>query len=441
MFAILYVYFYSSWLYNLCRGIDFETVKHRSNSQSISCCKKFPGRNKLTDIDALQHWLLQLSTEIEKRLERDIAINNRRPNHILVTMIFEIDKKNISSSRSRILTSCQAEDIAKCCLDIIKQNMVPFLRPNSHKYLTYAIKYLGISTGKFISNSSANSIKTMFNNQVAKDKTETIVSIKNLHHKFIENATIYNQLGDKISDKPCTSNNVKERESFFLQTLKKIEDNTKIRHNSSVVKFKNTNICSRKGRGSQNYLLFQNNRGTLKNFLVGNIEEKKNQDLSTGHSTNNGLTQNESSHLEHFHNFKCSKSKNDSIEIEMVRDNEDKLLSIGEATKTQNDYRSQYIEFSLPNFNPPLLKYIKCAVCGKEILDDEVTIRTHKDYHFALELSTQEREEYKKQVKIKTNGSSYNNLGAIKKIKLSNSKDLKNMQITKFFQKQNIIHK
>lgn len=38
---------YRSWLYELCRGIDFEPVKARQLPKSIGCSKNFPGKTAL----------------------------------------------------------------------------------------------------------------------------------------------------------------------------------------------------------------------------------------------------------------------------------------------------------------------------------------------------------------------------------------------------------
>lgn len=37
----------SQWLYDLCRGIEFEAVKPRQLPKSIGCSKNFPGKTSL----------------------------------------------------------------------------------------------------------------------------------------------------------------------------------------------------------------------------------------------------------------------------------------------------------------------------------------------------------------------------------------------------------
>lgn len=44
----------SQWLYDLCRGIDFEAVKPRQLPKSIGCSKNFPGKTSLATKEQVQ---------------------------------------------------------------------------------------------------------------------------------------------------------------------------------------------------------------------------------------------------------------------------------------------------------------------------------------------------------------------------------------------------
>ncbi|KAM8947695.1 LOW QUALITY PROTEIN: DNA polymerase eta [Pelodytes ibericus] len=66
-----------SWLYYLCRGVEDEPVIPRQLPKSIGCSKHFPGKSALSTRNQVQHWLLQLSTELEERLLKDRDMNNR----------------------------------------------------------------------------------------------------------------------------------------------------------------------------------------------------------------------------------------------------------------------------------------------------------------------------------------------------------------------------
>ncbi|KAI8122332.1 DNA polymerase eta [Lucilia cuprina] len=214
-----------TWLYNICRGIDLEAVTPRFYSKSIGCCKKFPGRNNITGIKTLQHWLNELANEINERLEKDICENNRRAKQMVVNFIQEFDGEEVSSSRSAPLQCYDTEVLAKASLEIIKANTKQFFRSGSESVLNNPIKFLGISVGKFetISNSQ-NNIQQMFAQQAAKkqkvkidnkDETntssETSNSTAKTENEFINSAAI------KEVPKESKNQSVK---SFFLNALK-----------------------------------------------------------------------------------------------------------------------------------------------------------------------------------------------------------------------------
>ncbi|XP_061913990.1 DNA polymerase eta [Entelurus aequoreus] len=65
------------WLYDLCRGVEFEAVKPRQLPKSIGCSKNFPGKTSLVTKEQVQHWLHQLALELEERLTKDREVNGR----------------------------------------------------------------------------------------------------------------------------------------------------------------------------------------------------------------------------------------------------------------------------------------------------------------------------------------------------------------------------
>uniref|UniRef100_A0A8C5TJM7 DNA polymerase eta n=1 Tax=Malurus cyaneus samueli TaxID=2593467 RepID=A0A8C5TJM7_9PASS len=75
-----------SWLYDLCRGIEEEPVKNRYLPLSIGCSKNFPGKSALATQKAVQHWLLQLSLELESRLNKDRSQNHRVARQLMVVI-------------------------------------------------------------------------------------------------------------------------------------------------------------------------------------------------------------------------------------------------------------------------------------------------------------------------------------------------------------------
>ncbi|XP_059838514.1 DNA polymerase eta isoform X2 [Hypanus sabinus] len=66
-----------SWLFDLCRGLDFEPVRPRHLPKSIGCSKHFLGKEALGTCEQVQYWLLQLSTELQERLQQDQQQNRR----------------------------------------------------------------------------------------------------------------------------------------------------------------------------------------------------------------------------------------------------------------------------------------------------------------------------------------------------------------------------
>ncbi|XP_075151282.1 DNA polymerase eta [Haematobia irritans] len=202
-----------TWLYNICRGIDLEAVTPRFYSKSIGCCKKFPGRNNITGLKTLQHWLLELANEIVDRLEKDIIENNRRAKQMVVNFVQEFNSEEVTSSRSAQLTSYDTDALASSCLELIKANTKQFFRAGSESVLNNPIKFLGISVGKFetISNSQ-NNIQNMFAQQAAKRK------------KLLEDKQVVTSIGDGSS--PLIGKTEK------LQTTSENEENSKIENTS-----------------------------------------------------------------------------------------------------------------------------------------------------------------------------------------------------------------
>ncbi|XP_039594340.1 DNA polymerase eta [Polypterus senegalus] len=108
------------WLYELCRGIDFEPVKPRQLPKSIGCSKNFPGKTALASQEQVQHWLLQLALELEERLMKDREMNNRVAKLLTVGVRFQGDKRASSFSRCCGLSRYEAQKIAHDSFALIK---------------------------------------------------------------------------------------------------------------------------------------------------------------------------------------------------------------------------------------------------------------------------------------------------------------------------------
>ncbi|XP_067643242.1 DNA polymerase eta [Eurosta solidaginis] len=166
-----------TWLYNICRGIDLEAVTPRFYSKSIGCCKKFPGRNNITGLNTLRHWLGELANEVCDRMEKDMEENNRRAKQMVVSFIQEIDGEEVSSSRSAPLNAYDKETLIKCSLDVLQTHTKQFFKTGSTLALNNPIKFLGISVGKFETiQSGQGKLQEMFANLAAKRKQTESVS-------------------------------------------------------------------------------------------------------------------------------------------------------------------------------------------------------------------------------------------------------------------------
>lgn len=106
-----------SWLYDLCRGIEFEPVKPRQLPKSIGCSKNFPGKTCLASKQQVQHWLHQLALELQERLNKDRDMNGRVAKQLTVGVRQAGDQ---SFSRCCALVRYDAVKMTSDSLAIIK---------------------------------------------------------------------------------------------------------------------------------------------------------------------------------------------------------------------------------------------------------------------------------------------------------------------------------
>uniref|UniRef100_A0A673CJQ6 DNA polymerase eta n=1 Tax=Sphaeramia orbicularis TaxID=375764 RepID=A0A673CJQ6_9TELE len=108
------------WLYDLCRGIEFEAVKPRQLPKSIGCSKNFPGKTSLATKEQVQYWLSQLALELEERLTKDRDTNGRVAKLLTVGVRQLGDKRPSSFSRCCALVRYEATKISSDSFAIIK---------------------------------------------------------------------------------------------------------------------------------------------------------------------------------------------------------------------------------------------------------------------------------------------------------------------------------
>ncbi|KAL7890399.1 hypothetical protein AOLI_G00026570 [Acnodon oligacanthus] len=151
------------WLYDLCRGIEFEPVKPRQLPKSIGCSKNFPGKTALATKTQVQHWLHQLALELEERLNKDRDMNGRVAKSLTVGVRQAGYKKQCSFSRCCALARYEASKISADSFAIIKSLNIA----GSHQEAwSPALTCLHLSASKF-SETSSGGIASFLSSDVA----------------------------------------------------------------------------------------------------------------------------------------------------------------------------------------------------------------------------------------------------------------------------------
>ncbi|XP_030051721.1 DNA polymerase eta isoform X2 [Microcaecilia unicolor] len=108
------------WLYDLCRGTDYDPVKPRQLIKSIGCSKNFPGKTALATREQVQYWLLQLALELQERLMKDRETNFRVARQLTVSLRMQGDKRGSSMSRCCGMPRYEAQKISSDAYILIK---------------------------------------------------------------------------------------------------------------------------------------------------------------------------------------------------------------------------------------------------------------------------------------------------------------------------------
>ncbi|KAJ0067116.1 hypothetical protein NL108_012800 [Boleophthalmus pectinirostris] len=143
------------WLYDLCRGIEFEPVKPRQLPKSIGCSKNFPGRTSLATKEQVQYWLHQLALELEERLIKDRDTNGRVAKLLTVGVRQLGDKRPNSFSRCCALVRYEASKLSSDSFSIIKSLNTS---GNQQEAWTPPLTLLHLSASKFNDAPSAGGI-------------------------------------------------------------------------------------------------------------------------------------------------------------------------------------------------------------------------------------------------------------------------------------------
>ncbi|KAK9541471.1 hypothetical protein VZT92_001512 [Zoarces viviparus] len=145
----------SQWLYDLCRGIEFEAVKPRHLPKSIGCSKNFPGLTSLATKEQVQYWLHQLALELEERLTKDREVNGRVAKSLTVGVRQLGDTRPSGVSRCRALVRYEATKLSDDSFAIIKSLNTA---GNHQAAWTPPLTLLHLSASKFSDAPSAGGI-------------------------------------------------------------------------------------------------------------------------------------------------------------------------------------------------------------------------------------------------------------------------------------------
>ncbi|XP_066535998.1 DNA polymerase eta isoform X2 [Hoplias malabaricus] len=311
------------WLYDLCRGIEFEPVKPRHLPKSIGCSKNFQGKASLCTKTQVQHWLYQLALELEERLNKDREMNGRVAKSLTVGVRQAGDKRPCSFSRCCAL----ARSPALTCLHLS------------------ASKFSDASSGgiaNFLSNDLAQTQSPLASNQ-SPTKTEPTAKKPGAIQTLFQKAAEKNKTGGN---------------------LRKEEINDPVNNPSS---------CSPLGATSKDTSSPSKKTTAISNPGISSFFKRKclektpqliNGVLSSkeGDSVKESSAQSDKPQPEKFHQDTSDGSFSWSTESEHVATN---LPEHSGFKDSREDFHT-------------------CERCGKEVLMWEMP--EHTDYHFALDL-------------------------------------------------------
>ncbi|XP_045514741.1 DNApol-eta [Pieris brassicae] len=383
-----------TWLYNIARGIDLEPVQARFNPKSIGCCKQLRGKSALTTLDSLKKWLKDLGYEIEDRLEKDALENNRTPKQMVVSFSTQTqDGRDVSSSRSYNFTS---ED--EVCGDLFSTKSLEMVLDSAEgcklkddepdRRLKAPIKFLGISVGKFEDNDTKKTkkIKDYF---IA--GSSTVQSTK----ENLKSESVDTKCCRKIADKEHVFR------KFFQITEKGAEP---LCGNASSSKT-NINNCKTKDLKSDVHGMessLERQESFFAKFLNRNPNEKSTTPVckveTCGDESND--TNYSGSTIDEEINKSMAMCEDDPLEVDRVSSMRQLLNTskVGKDTpnleeNVQSDVASNIVILE------PNIEVIQCLECGKNISLDMFDI--HADYHLALKIRSEDREQIRNKVENK----------------------------------------
>ncbi|XP_063700810.1 DNA polymerase eta [Culicoides brevitarsis] len=390
-----------NWLYLISRGVDLEHVQCRYNAKSIACCKRFPGKSAIIGVASLNHWLLELATEICERMEKDALENNRKAKQMIISFTQTIGSEDISSSRSGPLQYYEPELLAKDALEVIKRNTTQFTKPENAGTLNNHIKFLGISVSKFEDQTKSGTLKEMFKKQIEKaEETASNSSETSLNEIMARKKKSFStELDEKAGPSSAAplkkSNSLLEsmfkRQQQRLSTEERKEESTPIETKDDIDEAgpstSSKTVAELKKSNSSLKNMFKNHQTTEESVKIDVKDEDSRSFDETSMDSNNEPS--------HFSDNEDQKS----VDYEYHDENSENNVTNNESNKSDEDIflpESDEEDINLPEIEPV---FIQCEICKRKILEEEMS--AHKDYHFALQLSHQERQKFREEQKAK----------------------------------------
>uniref|UniRef100_A0A8D3BGB8 DNA polymerase eta n=1 Tax=Scophthalmus maximus TaxID=52904 RepID=A0A8D3BGB8_SCOMX len=374
------------WLYDLCRGIEFEAVKPRQLPMSIGCSKNFPGKTSLATKEQVQHWLHQLALELEERLTKDREVNGRVAKLLTVGVRQLGDKRPSSFSRCCALARYEATKISSDSFAIIKS-----LNTAGHHQATWSppLTLLHLSASKFSDAPSAGGIAGF----LCSDVTSTQSLFSTTQSSTQSSTQPPSELKkDSACKQPGTI------QSFFQKAAEKqrqkVTKEDDEEEDDEIVVSTGSLPCSstsRKAPGTDSRLDTDTNCLTSSSFTV------------SPHSKN-GSTSPRRGISSFFHKKILERSEQASAStlsrpetrlrpgsVDKIEDFEDTVdVKSGLQVKPSSEFTSspcEEVKDKLGIDPPPSVNredLLNCERCGQEVSVWEMP--EHNDYHFALDL-------------------------------------------------------
>uniref|UniRef100_A0A3B1ILR3 DNA polymerase eta n=1 Tax=Astyanax mexicanus TaxID=7994 RepID=A0A3B1ILR3_ASTMX len=336
--------FFRQWLYDLCRGIEFEPVKPRQLPKSIGCSKNFAGKTALATKKQVQHWLHQLALELEERLNKDREMNGRVAKLLTVGVRQAGDKRLSSFSRCCALARYEASKMTADSLAIIKS----LNTAGSHQEAWCpALTCLHLSASKF-SDTSSGGIVSFLSSDVA--PTQSL-------------------LGSTQTQSPSKTETAAAKKPGAIQTFfqkaaekKKTEINLKKKETDDLASSTSENLSS------------PSQKPAVSNTSISSFFQRKS--LEKNLQVGTGLTSSE--------------------QVEWMKESSVDSVERSPAQTLPQDFSGESYSFSVEaeqdgtsllehtDFKDTREDFHTCERCGEEVLVWEMP--EHNDYHFALDL-------------------------------------------------------